>query len=195
MPPADPLDQSAARLKDAAPIGFLVEAVLHLNKGIERDVQRLRRSHEERNGPAPGNRLLHLGERSLSFGRKVWLDVIGEASLAPDIVGNGLQHAVRIPDPFFQVHDRWLIRQLAPDIAKIDMPKPQDKRLALAPDLLRLMGRETANIHIGSRTTKDLVGRLDALDQDLRGWFPAATDRMVDSVRQDQAKWAARYGA
>lgn len=106
-----------------------------------------------------------------------------------------LQHAVRIPDPFFQVHDRWLIRQLAPDIAKIDMPKPQDKRLALAPDLLRLMGRETANIHIGSRTTKDLVGRLDALDQDLRGWFPAATDRMVDSVRQDQAKWAARYGA
>ena len=59
-----------------------------------------------------------------------------------------LQHAIRIPDPFFQVHDRWLIRQLAPDVAKIEMPAdPDDKRLALAPALLKLMGRETANIH------------------------------------------------
>jgi len=112
----------------------------------------------------------------------------------PSQTSTVLQHVVRIPDPFFQVHDRWLIRQLAPDIAKIDMPKPQDKRLALAPDLLRLMGRETANIHIGSRTTKDLVARVDALEQDLHGWFPAATDRMVESVRKDHAKWAERYG-
>jgi hypothetical protein len=105
-----------------------------------------------------------------------------------------LQHVVRIPDPFFQVHDRWLIRQLAPDIAKIDMPQPQDKRLALAPHLLRLMGRETANIHLGSRTTQDLVERLDALEQNLSGWFSAATDRMVESVRKDHEKWAKRYG-
>ena len=34
-----------------------------------------------------------------------------------------LQHAIRIPDPHFQVHDHWLIRQLAPDIAKIEMPQ------------------------------------------------------------------------
>ena len=66
--------------------------------------------------------------------------------------------------PLFKVHDRWLIRPLASDIAKIDMPKPQDKRLALAPALLHLMGRETANIQIGSRTTKDLVARVDALE-------------------------------
>ena len=105
-----------------------------------------------------------------------------------------LQHVVRIPDPFFQVHDRWLIRQLAPDIAKIDMPQPQDKRLGLAPGLLRLMGRETANIHLGSRTTQDLVERLDALEHNLSGWFLAATDRMVKSVRKDHAKWAKRYG-
>ena len=105
-----------------------------------------------------------------------------------------LQHAIRIPDPFFQVHDRWLIRQLAPDIAKIDMPQPQDKRLGLAPDLLRLMGRETANVHIGSRTTQDLNERIDALEQNLRGWFRAATERMVESVRKDHAKWAERYG-
>jgi hypothetical protein len=105
-----------------------------------------------------------------------------------------LQHAVRIPDPFFQVHDRWLIRQLAPDIAKIDMPQPQDKRLALAPDLLRMMGRETANIHLGSRTSQDLGERLGSLDQNVPRWFPLATERMVDSVRKDHAKWAERCG-
>jgi hypothetical protein len=104
-----------------------------------------------------------------------------------------LQHAVRIPDPFFQVHDRWLIRQLAPDIAKIDMPEPKDKRLGLAPELLRLMGRETANIHIGSRTTEDLVERLDSLDRQVPRWLSAATGRMVESVRKDHAKWSARY--
>jgi hypothetical protein len=103
-----------------------------------------------------------------------------------------LQHAIRIPDPFFQVHDRWLIRQLAPDIAKIEMPQPRDKRLALAPALLKLMGRETANIHLGSRTNQDLAERLGTLDQKLRGWFEAATDRMVTSVRKDHSKWADR---
>ena len=64
-----------------------------------------------------------------------------------------LQHAIRIPDPYFQVHDRWLIRRLAPDVAKIELPtRRNDKRLSLAPALLRLMGRETANIHLGSVT-------------------------------------------
>jgi len=101
-----------------------------------------------------------------------------------------LQHAIRIPDPYFQVHDRWLIRQLAPDVAKIEMPQPRDKRLARAPDLLRLMGRETANIHLGSRTNQDLAERLSNLDQRRPGWFPAATDRMVASVRKDHSKWA-----
>lgn len=102
-----------------------------------------------------------------------------------------LQHAIRIPDPYFQVHDQWLIRQLAPDIAKIDMPHKHDKRLSdgLAQDLLRLMGRETANIHLGSRTREDLTDRLSRLDRN-RKWFPAATDRMVACTRKDYAKWA-----
>jgi hypothetical protein len=102
-----------------------------------------------------------------------------------------LQHAIRIPDPYFQVHDRWLIRQLAPDVAKIEMPHERDKRLALAPELLRLMGRETANIHFGSRTSEDLADCLSRLDQN-RGWLPAATDRMVACIRKDHARWAKR---
>ena len=103
-----------------------------------------------------------------------------------------LQHAIRIPDPYFQVHDHWLIRQLAPDIAKIEMPGERDKRLGLAPDLLRLMGRETANIHLGSRTNQELGERLSGLDRS-RGWLETATERMVACVRKDHSKWADRY--
>jgi hypothetical protein len=104
-----------------------------------------------------------------------------------------LQHAVRIPDPHFQVHDCWLVRQLAPDIAKIEMPENErDKRLSLAPALLRLMGRETANIHLGSRTRDALEDRLNKLDRDRR-WFPMATERMVECTRKDHARWTRRH--
>ena len=101
-----------------------------------------------------------------------------------------LQHAVRDPDPHFQVHDAWLVRELAPDIAKIEMPENErDKRLALAPALLRLMGRETANIHLGSRSGDALERLLTALGRDQR-WFSTATDRMAACTRKDHAAWA-----
>jgi uncharacterized protein (DUF2252 family) len=104
-----------------------------------------------------------------------------------------LQHAVRVPDPHFQVHDQWLIRQFAPDIAKIEMPEDaRDKRLALAPDLLQLMGQETANIHLGSRSRTVLEKLLKGLDQDQR-WFPTATERMAACTREDHEEWAKRY--
>jgi hypothetical protein len=104
-----------------------------------------------------------------------------------------LQHAVRDPDPHFQVHDAWLVRQFAPDVAKIDMPENEhDKRLALAPALLRLMGQETANIHLGSRSGDALEKLLNGLDRD-RLWFPAATERMAACTRKDHAEWATRY--
>jgi len=103
-----------------------------------------------------------------------------------------LQHAIRNPDPFFQVHDEWLIRQFAPDIAKIEMPKnSRDQRLALAPALLRLMGQETANVHLGSRTPDALQKLLDQLDRDTQ-WFPAATERMAAATRKDHKRWAKR---
>ena len=101
-----------------------------------------------------------------------------------------LQHAIRIPDPYFQVHDRWLIRQLAPDVAKIDLPTdPGDKRLALAADLLVLMGQETANIHLGSLAGEELEKRLRQLGRDGR-WFSAATELMASSIRADHGEWA-----
>lgn len=106
--------------------------------------------------------------------------------------GTLLQHAIRIPDPHFQVHDFWLLRRLAPDAAKIEMPEDNsDKRLVLAPELLRLMGRETANIHLGSRSPIRMAESLAQLDRS-REWFPAATERMTAVTRADYALWTKR---
>ena len=106
-----------------------------------------------------------------------------------------LQHAVRVPDPHFQVHDKWLVRQLAPDIAKIEMPRDaSDKRLVLAPDLLQLMGQETANIHLGSRDGEVLEKLVDDLDRD-ESWYRTATDRMTTCTKEDHAAWAKHYKA
>jgi hypothetical protein len=102
-----------------------------------------------------------------------------------------LQHVIRIPDPYFQVHDRWLMRRLAPHVAKIELPtESADQRLALAPALLRLMGRETANIHLGSLSRNDVKKRLAELNRDQR-WFAAATERMTACTRADYATFSA----
>jgi len=100
-----------------------------------------------------------------------------------------LQHVIREPDPHFQVHDEWLVRQLAPDVAKIELPTDaRDRRLALVPAMLRLMGRETANMHLGSRSPQELEASLKRLARD-ENWFSTATERMAACTRDDHAQW------
>jgi len=60
-----------------------------------------------------------------------------------------LDHSVRCIDPWVKVRRRWIVRRLAPDCARVeltDLPdQPEETRL------LRAMGWETANVHLGSR--------------------------------------------
>ncbi|HEY5706945.1 MAG TPA: DUF2252 family protein [Terrimicrobiaceae bacterium] len=102
-----------------------------------------------------------------------------------------LQRSVRSPDPWLQVHDRWLVRQLAPDAFKIELPSSkEDARLAFAPSLLRAMGLETANVHLGSKSPGDLQMALDHLQRDLgEDWLAKATLRMEKVTRKDQLAW------
>ena len=102
-----------------------------------------------------------------------------------------LQHAIRIPDPHFQVHDQWLIRQLAPDVAKIELPTGnQDPRLKLAPEMLRFMGSETANIHLGSRSPDQLGQQLGELEKALgKNWLAAAAADMFAATQADYKRW------
>jgi Uncharacterized protein conserved in bacteria (DUF2252) len=121
-----------------------------------------------------------------------WLQ---KRSDAKSLTATLLQRAVRSPDPWLQVHDRWLVRQLAPDAVKIELPASQeDARLVFAPDLIRAMGFETANIHLGSRSPGELQAAMDRLRQDLGGdWLIAATGRMAKVTRQDHLEWSKHW--
>ncbi len=97
-----------------------------------------------------------------------------------EIVGK----AVRGPDPFLAVRRRWIARRLAPDCTKVeiaDLQKEQD-----AERLLRAMGWETANVHLGSATAAallvDLASRHD-------GWLRQPVEEMLAAIETDWSSW------
>ncbi|MGH9387653.1 MAG: DUF2252 family protein [Vicinamibacterales bacterium] len=96
-----------------------------------------------------------------------------------------LDRAIRIPDPFYRVADKWVVRRLAPDCTKIemsDLPKGQEAKL------LRAMGWETGNLHLAndvSPITQDLRARPNA-------WLRDAARDMADVVIRDWRAWRSR---
>ncbi|HEX3235217.1 MAG TPA: DUF2252 family protein [Gemmatimonadales bacterium] len=96
-----------------------------------------------------------------------------------------LDRAVRCHDPAVQIKGSWILRRLAPDCSRIDLPD-----LATAGDmrhLLDAMGRETANIHLASGRRKlilrDLAHREPA-------WLLDSAQRAVEAVSRDFESWA-----
>jgi uncharacterized protein (DUF2252 family) len=87
--------------------------------------------------------------------------------------------AIRVPDPFYVTTKRWIVRRLAPDCSRIelvDLPKTRDEV-----KLLRAMGWETANIHLGTppvRIAKHLKGRPGR-------WLERAARDMASATLQD----------
>jgi hypothetical protein len=99
--------------------------------------------------------------------------------------------AVRCGDPFLSLNPPWLVRRLAPDCSRIELIS-----LSRANDearLLRAMGWETANIHLGN------PGAAKAIKKDLKsrepGWLRIAARRMANAVREDWEDWNKRAAA
>jgi hypothetical protein len=94
-----------------------------------------------------------------------------------------LARAVRATDPMFKLQDRWIVRRLAPDCTRIElaqMPRRRDEWR-----LLRSMGFEAANIHLGSehaRLAADLKGRHPR-------WLERSAVAMADAVTADWRSW------
>lgn len=65
--------------------------------------------------------------------------------------------AVRCPDPFLRLRGNWLIRRLSPHCSRIELSMLPKQRGELR--LLNAMGRETANIHLGSRNARKSIRR------------------------------------
>jgi hypothetical protein len=99
-----------------------------------------------------------------------------------------MSRAVRVADPFLQVHEGWVVRRLAPDCSRIEM-----KHLAGVQDecrLLWMMGWETGNVHLGGLRQRDAIRR------DLRkrrgDWLCAAARNMRNATIEDWRDWRNR---
>lgn len=99
-----------------------------------------------------------------------------------------LSRAVRVADPFLSVHDGWVVRRLAPDCSRIELRHLKGVRDECK--LLRMMGWETANVHLGT------AGAAKPILEDLGGrksnWLLKAALAMRASTEKDWREWANR---
>jgi len=101
-----------------------------------------------------------------------------------------LDHSVRDVDPFVRLRGTWIVRRLAPDCSRVElssMPAERDESR-----LLRAMGFETANVHLGTpRAAKAILRDLDKRPAD---WLHEAATAMVKATTADWREWrAARH--
>ena len=90
-----------------------------------------------------------------------------------------LTTAVRMVDPWVHLAGRWIVRRLSPDCRRIELESLPEDRNELK--LLAAMGRETANIHLGSgAAARKAIG--EDLEKRDRKWLRKAAQAMVDSV-------------
>ncbi len=96
-----------------------------------------------------------------------------------------LAQAIRCPDPFLKLVKSWVVRRLAPDCSRVELatlPKGRDEY-----KLLEAMGRETANVHLGSRSARAGVKR--DLNKRSAGWLHDAARAMVHATVDDWQNW------
>jgi hypothetical protein len=96
-----------------------------------------------------------------------------------------LARAVRHLDPLLKVYEGWVVRALAPDRCRIELaelgPERDETRM------MRAMGWETANIHLGTRAAvKDVLEDLKNRKED---WLRKAVKKMVDVTLNEWMTW------
>jgi hypothetical protein len=96
-----------------------------------------------------------------------------------------LSHSVRCPDPFVQLRGRWIVRRLSPHCSRIELR--QIKVQGVEMRLLHAMGWETANIHLGTRSSAKAI--LRHLQKQKGRWLHAASEDMLSAVQEDWKAW------
>ncbi len=99
-----------------------------------------------------------------------------------------IDRAVRVADPFMQVHEGWIVRRLAPDCSRIEL-----RHLAGVRDeckLLHMMGWETGNVHLGTaRASRSILADLKARKPN---WLVKAALAMREVTEKDWRDWIHR---
>src|ERR1017187_700596 len=96
-----------------------------------------------------------------------------------------LSNAVRTPDPFLLVKDGWVLRRLSPYCSRIELaqlPHGHDEE-----KLVRAMGRELANVHLGACRAVAAVRR--DLRQRKPKWLRQAAEVMTEATLKDWKEW------
>lgn len=96
-----------------------------------------------------------------------------------------IEHAVRAPDPSMREVKGWIYRRLAPDCSRVEMASIKEHQEQA--QLLRAMGWEVANVHLGSRRAAKRV--LEDLDKRPGKWLKEAASAMTDRLAQDFEAW------
>ena len=91
----------------------------------------------------------------------------------------------RAPDRWYDVIDATVVRRLSPNSRKIEVEDDPDELLDSR--LLRAMGHELANVHLGTGN------RRAAIDRDLSerkgGWLRAAAATAAEFVVAEHKEW------
>ena len=92
-----------------------------------------------------------------------------------------VEAAVRCEDPYYRVRRGWLVRRLAPDCSRIDLDELVHH--SDISSLLRCMGAETANIHLGTeKGRKRIIAGWHGLPKD---WLETAAQKMLKLCLND----------
>ena len=96
-----------------------------------------------------------------------------------------INRAVRCPDPFVQLRGRWIVRRLGPLCSRIELASLRAPNTELR--LIHSMGREAANIHLGTHSARKAI--LRHLDKQKSRWLHQAAETMLESIRHDWDVW------
>ena len=96
-----------------------------------------------------------------------------------------LRGAVRAADPFLTIHGTWVIRRLSPYCSRVELSQLTHGHDEMK--LLRAMGWELANVHLGTR------GAAARIRQDLKrrksNWLHQAAEVMILVTLRDWKAW------
>jgi hypothetical protein len=96
----------------------------------------------------------------------------------------------RAPDPWYSADDELVVRRLSPNTRKIEVAEEPEE--LLNPRMLRAMGYELANIHLGTGDYRRAIER--DLEKRREGWLHRATTRAAAFVTEEFDAWRGKRG-
>ena len=108
----------------------------------------------------------------------------GGQAIRCDEIANG---RFRANDPWYRLEGNLLVRRLSPNNRKIEAESGGVS--LLTPDMLRAMGLELANVHLGTGNRRAAILRDLARRED--DWLRANAKRAAAAVTRDYEDWKA----